>query len=261
MNGFALLCLADSAFGDKSPCRNPSTALRSAPFFCRTAGHWHRQSGIITLKNSAAGAVLHISCHNNRNFHTFIDCVGEIFDCVNELNKGNGKLRTGNLHKKRNIIIAIICSIVLLAGIITTIVLLTRDKFEIYPDTVVEYNNHDNMQVIDDAYNSNETGFKKALDSLRYFNSYKILITPGVIELGKENQEVNYRLGLYIVDKVDEVILIGENSLSIKKALNEIKYINYKYFNTYKEGYSYLKTINKDFIVLIENDLLDYYLK
>ena len=52
MKGCALLCLAHSAFGDKSPCHNPSTALQSAPFIC------HRQRSLpypFTRKNRAHG--------------------------------------------------------------------------------------------------------------------------------------------------------------------------------------------------------------
>jgi hypothetical protein len=43
---------------------------------------------------------------------------------------------------------------------------------------------------IDDAYNSNETGFKYALKSLKYFDKKKIIITPGIIELDKENKDI-----------------------------------------------------------------------
>ncbi len=77
----------------------------------------------------------------------------------------------------------------------------------------------DDLLIIDDAYNSNETSFKMALDSLKYFPFKKILMTPGVIELGKENKEVNYRLALYSINKVDEVILIGSNALTFKKSI------------------------------------------
>lgn len=117
------------------------------------------------------------------------------------------------------------------------------------------------LLVIDDAYNANETSFKYSIDSLKYFNMPKVLITPGVIELGKENEMINYNLGVYIVDKVDEIVLIGKNSLNIKKALDDYNYLKYKYFNSFQEGINYLKNKeNKNFITLIENDLLDYYL-
>jgi len=119
----------------------------------------------------------------------------------------------------------------------------------------------DELLVIDDAYNANETSFQYSIDSLKYFKTKKVLLTPGVIELGKENEKINYNLGLYILDKVDEIILIGKNSISIRKALDDNNFSNYKYFNTYIEGMKYLKEKeDKNFITLIENDLLDYYL-
>lgn len=117
------------------------------------------------------------------------------------------------------------------------------------------------LLIIDDAYNSNATSFRYAIDSLKYFNQKKVLITPGVIELGEENEITNYNLGLYIINYVDEVILIGLNSLSIEKAFIDNQYSNYQYFETFKEGFNYLKSKqDKDFITLIENDLPDYYL-
>lgn len=118
-----------------------------------------------------------------------------------------------------------------------------------------------NILVIDDAYNSNPTSFRYALDSLRYFEQKKILLTPGVIELGKENYKINYDLGIYMLNKIDEVILIGNNAKSIEKAFKDSNFSKYNYFESFKEGFNYLLSKeDKDFIVLIENDLLDYYL-
>ena len=44
--------------------------------------------------------------------------------------------------------IAIICAVVLVAGVITTIILLTRDRFEMIYNNEVEYNDHDKMRVV-----------------------------------------------------------------------------------------------------------------
>ena len=156
-----------------------------------------------------------------------------------------------------------------IVGVIKFLIYLKVDINTIYQGVIklqsephrYELKKIDDMLIIDDAYNSNETSFKCSIDNLKYFKMKKILITPGVIELGKENYEVNYKLGVYIKDKIDEIILIGNNSLSIKRALDDYKYTNYLYFNSFKEGFNYLKSKKeKDFIVLIENDLLDYYL-
>ena len=123
-----------------------------------------------------------------------------------------------------------------------------------------ELKNKEGLIIIDDAYNSNETGFKYALKSLKYFDKKKIIITPGIIELDKENKDINYNLGKEIIEYTDEVYLIGKNSLSIKEYFIDHNYSNYKYFNTYKEGMNEILKLNKEAVILIENDLLTYYL-
>ena len=50
--------------------------------------------------------------------------------------------------------------------------------------------------VIDDAFNSNPAGSKAALDVISKFDGRKIIITPGMVELGEEEEtrgEVRYR--------------------------------------------------------------------
>lgn len=155
-------------------------------------------------------------------------------------------------------------------GVIKFLVFLNLDLDLIYRGVQLLKNEEHRYQlkmlkgllVIDDAYNSNPTGFKYAVDSLKYFDKKKIIITPGIIELGKDNNKINYELGVYLIGKVDEVVLIGPNARSIEKALIDNNFRNYYYFNSFKEGYNYLlNKEDKEFIVLIENDLLDYYLK
>ena len=50
--------------------------------------------------------------------------------------------------------------------------------------------------IIDDAYNSNVKGAKTALEVLKTFeNMKKILITPGIVDLGAKTEEYNKELG------------------------------------------------------------------
>lgn len=44
--------------------------------------------------------------------------------------------------------------------------------------------------MIDDAYNSNPTGAKNALDVLQMMPGIKIVVTPGMIELGKKRTNI-----------------------------------------------------------------------
>src|SRR5690606_11698284 len=48
-----------------------------------------------------------------------------------------------------------------------------------------------NITIIDDAFNSNPVGAKMAIDVLGNMEEYKVLITPGMIELGEKEYELN----------------------------------------------------------------------
>jgi UDP-N-acetylmuramoyl-tripeptide--D-alanyl-D-alanine ligase len=64
--------------------------------------------------------------------------------------------------------------------------------------------------VIDDAYNSNPVGARNALEALGLFREgRRILITPGLVELGAIERQVNFELGQAAASVCDLVILIG----------------------------------------------------
>lgn len=63
--------------------------------------------------------------------------------------------------------------------------------------------------VIDDAFNSNPAGAKAALDVLEAFAGRKIVVTPGMVELGEREEELNRAFGEQMAQAADIVILIG----------------------------------------------------
>jgi len=66
------------------------------------------------------------------------------------------------------------------------------------------------VTVIDDAYNSNPVGSKEALDALKAFDGRKIIITPGMVELGDEEEALNREFGEHIASCADIAIIIGK---------------------------------------------------
>ncbi|SMO32981.1 UDP-N-acetylmuramoyl-tripeptide--D-alanyl-D-alanine ligase [Fodinibius sediminis] len=68
------------------------------------------------------------------------------------------------------------------------------------------------LTVIDDAFNSNPVGAKNAVDILAQFNSgRRIIITPGMVELGDIQEEKNRSFGRQIGEaNLDLVILVGQ---------------------------------------------------
>ena len=66
------------------------------------------------------------------------------------------------------------------------------------------------VTVIDDAFNANPEGAQVALEVLASFTGgRRIIVTPGLVELGKEEAELNRGFGRAMAISVDEAILVG----------------------------------------------------
>lgn len=70
----------------------------------------------------------------------------------------------------------------------------------------------DTVTVIDDAFNSNPEGFAAALEVLAAFSGRRILVTPGMVELGSETVPAHVRIAELAADSCDVVILVGRNA-------------------------------------------------
>ena len=119
-----------------------------------------------------------------------------------------------------------------------------------------------NFYQIDDAYNSNPTGAKNACEILGMMPGMKIVVTPGMIELGEKEDEYNEQFGEQIASVADMVILIGEKKTKpikeglIKKGFDKEKII---VFNDVRESFPFImeQANNKEVYALFENDLPD----
>ncbi len=119
--------------------------------------------------------------------------------------------------------------------------------------------------IIDDAYNSNVKGAKAALEVLKNFkNMKKILITPGIVDLGTKTEEYNKELGKQAATSADFIILVGEKQAGpILKGINEIENNKEKVYvaKNLKDAIDKMNEImNENTVVLFENDLPDNYL-
>lgn len=123
----------------------------------------------------------------------------------------------------------------------------------------------DGIDVIDDSFNSNETGFKNAIDVLKMMDKEKVVITPGIIEQGENSENINYKLGKYMADKVDCVYLVEKNAGIIKKGLIDGGFDCKKIYvkSKFLDAWGMIKQDKEVYkkIILIENDLPSIYLK
>ena len=67
------------------------------------------------------------------------------------------------------------------------------------------------LTIIDDAFNSNPDGSRMALDVLaRMTGGKRIVVTPGMIELGDKQREYNEAFGRHIAECADVAIVVGK---------------------------------------------------
>ena len=127
----------------------------------------------------------------------------------------------------------------------------------------LEIKKNGDVYYIDDAYNSNPVGSKMALDVLNLMPGKKIIVTPGMIELGTMQDELNMKFGEYIADVCDEVILIGKKQTeSIQKGLNN-KLYDKSHIHILEDVTDAFVLVNKlkgkETYILLENDLPDIF--
>ena len=121
-----------------------------------------------------------------------------------------------------------------------------------------------NFYQIDDAYNSNPVGAANACKVLGMMPGIKVVVTPGMIELGAKENEYNMTFGEQIAEVADYVVLIGEKRTKpikdglINKGFDKDKII---VFNDVRDAYHFIRTLTgkKDVYALFENDLPDTY--
>jgi len=117
------------------------------------------------------------------------------------------------------------------------------------------------LTFIDDAFNSNPVGSKMALDVLSLMPYRRVIVTPGMIDLGEKEDEINYSFGQYMLNKADIVILVGEKQT--RKILEGLKDSGYPEENilvvkTVREAFAYIyANMNSNDTILLENDLPD----
>jgi UDP-N-acetylmuramoyl-tripeptide--D-alanyl-D-alanine ligase len=120
----------------------------------------------------------------------------------------------------------------------------------------------DGTILIDDAYNSNPPGFESALRVLPVFGGRKILVTPGMVELGDEHGPAHETIGKIAGEICDIAVVVnaaripsfvtGFKSTGSGKQLVEVE--------SFAAASAWLDQNRKTGdVVLLENDLPDLY--
>ena len=117
------------------------------------------------------------------------------------------------------------------------------------------------LRFIDDAFNANPVGSAMALEVLGMMPDTRTVVTPGMIDLGEKQAEINKAFGAKMKGNADIVILVGEvQTRPILEGLKESGFDmdNVLVVKTVKEAFAWLWThADPNGTILLENDLPD----
>lgn len=187
---------------------------------------------------------------------------GSIFDIVDSSGRITIEIRLLGKHSIYNIV----CAVAIAKELGMTNEEIQRGVKKIKPvEHRLELKTMGGILALDDAFNSNPEGSKAAIETLCMFkDKYKVMVTPGMIELGEKTDELNKKFGEYAT-ALDFVILVGEVTTNkIKEGMDEKGYKNYIVVKDLYEAFAKLEEIqvsHNNLLALFENDLPDSYIK
>lgn len=192
-----------------------------------------------------------------------VDSSGSSFSlCINSLGTIECKTKLLGEHNILNILAGAAAASVL--GLSMEEIVKGISKLEAVEHRLKLIDQGTGVLVIDDAFNSNPDGTKAALNVLNSFTDRrKIIVTPGMVELGDLEETENYKFGENIASVCDVAILVGKKRTLpiyegiIKHNFNED---NLYVVNSLSEATEVLKILTRvNDVVLFENDLPDTY--
>jgi UDP-N-acetylmuramoyl-tripeptide--D-alanyl-D-alanine ligase len=138
----------------------------------------------------------------------------------------------------------------------------TRAKWILPTSHRLEIRKQGSITIIDNSYNTNTVSSRSSLKLLEnYPGKQKILLTPGLVELGNQQTKENEEFAKDASKIIDDIILVGElNKKTLLSGLKDFpKNHIYKVEST-KEAFKKLSEIAKpEAVALLENDLPDQY--
>lgn len=137
------------------------------------------------------------------------------------------------------------------------------EKIENLPQTPhrLEYTFANGVYILDDGYNGNIVGVKSSLEVLASFPGRHIVVSQGIVELGRKAAEINETVGRELSEVADVVILCGVNSKFIEKGLKNRNFqgriIMAKNMKNVKKCIG--ETVKIGDTILLQNDVPDIY--
>lgn len=114
--------------------------------------------------------------------------------------------------------------------------------------------------VIDDTYNANPAGARRALETLASLGTgRRVVVTPGMVELGSRQREANAAFAAAVGDVADELVIVGRTNRAALEAGAEGR-LPVRVVATREDAVAWVRSeLGPGDVVLYENDLPDHY--
>ncbi len=176
-----------------------------------------------------------------------------------KINTQNGEFRTKTKllgrHNATNILLA--TAMALKLGVDIKQIVKSISKLDYTPHRLQLISGK--INILDDSYNCSILSATEALFVLKNFKGKKVVATPGIIECGEMEFEINFKLGEMLAE-CDEVIIIGQkNKRAITRGLQSKNFKKILYADTLDNAKYFFKKLNEGDTLLLLNDLPDDY--
>ena len=118
-------------------------------------------------------------------------------------------------------------------------------------------------RILDDSFNCSVEGYKSALEVLSLQSGKKIIVTPGLVELGRDEKQANIDFGLAISKICDVCIVVNQaNAKEIIEGIESNKKSKTQIIQAINLDDAKIKLsdyLKNNACILFENDLPDNY--
>lgn len=123
---------------------------------------------------------------------------------------------------------------------------------------LVQFDKLHQCTLIDNAFSSNEEGFRKVILDLKQLPGKKALITPGLIELGKHTGPIHEKIGALAAEVFDQIVLVGRSERTENLSRGIAGKVKVDYLPNNSSVWPTIDALSKKFDwILLENDLPD----
>lgn len=116
-----------------------------------------------------------------------------------------------------------------------------------------------NSTIVDNTFSSNEQSFKETVKVAETVKGKKLLITPCLVELGKDEELINNKIGMLADKAFDKIILVGKNTRT--RAFSKNFKLKPEFINdTRKDYFETIEKLKSEFDwIFLENDITQNY--